>query len=221
MSSLYQPVETPFNFRHTCWFCGEPSYQWPNFPRRQVTNLSHPKLQIPACDECAPIVAKSKAAHIYLCREQVKKALRKAYQKHLAIGVQWTKDELENSGFEGKALEGFAESGWAMFEIARDRINYAGWPLAVAGVEILESECCDVLSEPFSFDGVDYPSLNEAITQYALAFHFERRVLSEAVSIVGRQRFSQAVSFCRLLIGLNYASCRSALSKLRYEFGER
>ena len=58
------------------------------------------------------------------------------YHKDLAIGINWTEKELEESGFDCRILSGFKESAWMMYNIAKGRINAKGWPLVLNAVDI-------------------------------------------------------------------------------------
>ncbi|GAM68673.1 hypothetical protein JCM19236_995 [Vibrio sp. JCM 19236] len=106
----YASIDVPFNLRHTCWFCGEPSHQELTFPIQESDYITHIPLAIPACDECR-IIAKGTAnvmrapESIYDLKLQVKNALMKRYAKHLGIGVNWTKEELEETTLDGTAFK--------------------------------------------------------------------------------------------------------------------
>ena len=167
MNNGFSAVEPPFKYRYCCWFCGEPANQQFCFPQREniLLDLTHPPLSVNSCSECLPWANKAFKRDIWLVKEDVKRALMKKYRKHLAIGVNWTKEELANSGFEGGNFESFQKSAWMMFEIARERVNYKGWPLEVNGenIEIFR----DSPELTFIFDGVTYPNIDDAIAHYA------------------------------------------------------
>jgi hypothetical protein len=208
----YQPVEVPFAYRHLCWFCGEPANKEFAFPQADnpVLQASVQPLVLMACSECYQIAVKSHSQTIWQCRHQVKKWLMRHYHKDLAIGVNWTQEELASAGFEGGNFEGFARSAWQMFEIARQRVNYPSWPLVVAGIEL---QACEGSNE-FLFDGICYPSLNDAISHYCQSFHLDRKFFIEVLSVLGEPQFAKVVRFCRLLVNHTPAERQLALAEL-------
>jgi len=191
-------IEIPFNFRHLCWFCGEPaghSFTFPNTRHALVTCI-HPPLTLPGCEECCKFAAKANKTSIWGVAETVKSQLIRRYRKDLAIGVNWTEESLAHSGFEGGCFAGFQKSAWFMYQVARDRVNFQGWPLVVNGIEL----CDEAELEAFNFDGVTYPSLNEAINHYCLIFHLDKGFFISVLEVYTRKRFAEAVRFCRLTL---------------------
>lgn len=207
-----EPIDVPFHFRHCCWFCSEPAANEFTFPHQRylVISCPHIPLIVPSCKECMLLAYKVKADTIWQVNFTVKKMLIKKYQTHLAIGINWTKQELENSDFDGGNFEGFKRSAWFMFEIAKTRVNFKGWPLAAMGIDIEE-----VFSkETFSFDGVIYPSIDEAIMQYTQNFGLPSGYLKETLNSIGTSEFSQAIRFCRLMVGSTPVERKLALREL-------
>ncbi|MCE2573468.1 hypothetical protein [Motilimonas eburnea] len=192
----YQTIDIPFHFRHLCWLCGEPCHRQFRFPAntQDASRCEHAPLILPCCQECLGLAKQVRGAnnHIADFRAQYKKAFARKYQKHLAIGKNWTKQELEQSELSGKAFAGFKKSAWMMFEIAQQRLLFQGWSI--------QSEGQEMLSQPtsFCFDGEEFVSLDAAIESYAKRFFIEPDYLAAAVSKVGAARFAVAVRFCRL-----------------------
>ena len=71
MTTSVVMTETPFNKRHCCWFCGEPSHVFflfrsysAAFSYESNDNLSpshlHPAISIPSCRECQLFANKAK-----------------------------------------------------------------------------------------------------------------------------------------------------------------
>ncbi|MGJ8693763.1 MAG: hypothetical protein ACSHW0_14950 [Thalassotalea sp.] len=205
-------IEVPFKFRHICWFCGEPANKKFSFPNDQhvVAECPHPTLIIPACQECTQLARQSKEDTIWLVRSKVKKLLISLYQKHLAIGLNWTKKELENSEFEGGNFEGFKKSAWFMYEVAKDRVNFSGWKLVLDGLNIEE----EFIKEGFIFDGVIYPNVDEAIEYYTCHYALPSDYLALVVASIGSDLFSKAVSFSRLMVGTTPAERKQALRQM-------
>jgi hypothetical protein len=194
--AIYSAVEIPFNYRHTCWFCGEPSDKKIKFPEYEyeINILNHQPLTLPSCKECATIVKRSAFPSIYGYRDAIKQALVTKHQKVLAIGSKWTKRELEESELEGSAFEGFKRSAWPMFEMMQARINYQGWPLVINN-ELLE---VDSDNEGFEFDGVQFICLDAAVTHAVNTFFLDEELFTRVLSVLGKNKFSQAIRLCRL-----------------------
>ncbi|MCG6200055.1 hypothetical protein [Psychromonas antarctica] len=192
----YPVIEIPFNYRATCWFCGEPKDQIINFPKynSEESLLTHSPICLPSCDECAAIIKRSAFSSLYAYRDAIKKALVVKHQKILSIGSNWTKQELAESQLEGSAFEGFKRSAWFMFEMMQGRINYQGWPLVIANEKlIIESE-----HESFDFDGVTYVSLDDAVTHAVKTFHLDEQLFTRVLSVIGKDKFGNAIRLCRL-----------------------
>ena len=124
----------------------------------------------------------------------VKDALMRLYAKHLAIGINWTEEELAESEFSCKVFEGFKKSAWMMYQIARDRINAPGWPLVLEGEEIDDQG----YNAGFEFDGVTFNSVNAAIQYYSTQFTLDPQFFAELVRLVGRARFNYALRLARI-----------------------
>lgn len=219
MEDIYQSIDVPFHFRHVCWFCGEPANKTLNFPfaRKDFIDCLHPPISLPSCAECLSFAKDSNRKHdcysIWDCREIVKKAFVKHYRKDLAIGKNWTQEELANSGFEGGNFEGFARSAWFVFEVAQQRMNFSGWPLWRSGVQITNNQ----EGKEFVFDGVTFIDVNQAIDFYVSSFDLHRDFFKDVLQCVGVERFSYAIRFCRLLIGATPNERKTALFNLSQE----
>lgn len=209
-------TETPFDKRHCCWFCGEPSHVVFIFPSDSSAfanesdkylslSSSHPRMSIPSCRECQQLANKSQENTILAVKGSVKKQLIKRYAKDLAIGVNWTKEELANSEFDDGNFAGFARSAWFMYEVAKARVSYLGWPLVVNGIDLEEIDLDEIEAQSFNFDGVLYPSLSDAINHYAKIFLLDEHYVIAVLQYLGNgaideKSFAKAVRFCRLLV---------------------
>jgi hypothetical protein len=202
-------VDIPFENRHECWFCGEPSELTFSFPHQYfiVFDCSHPPLSVPSCRECTSLARKAEQHSIWAVGSNVKRFLTQTYQKDLAIGINWTKEELANSEFETGNFVGFQKSAWLMYEIAKQRVNYQGWDLSLEGVEL----DVDYVGSEFIFDGVTYPSVDIAIDHFIETYDLSSWAFKKALSIVGFDKFGKAVKFCRLLLGSTPEQQRLAL----------
>ncbi len=221
-------IETPFSHRNICWFCGEPS-QFPFvFPPKVINRNSyvvlscpHPRLSVPSCRECFLFAKKAQVNSIWAVKDQVKKSLLQHYKKDLAIGINWTPEILANSEFEGGNFSGFQKSAWFMFEVAKARVNYQGCKMVVNGLTLMQEQ----QQKSFVFDGINYPSIDDAVSHYAQCFglhhDYFRRVLAylllekrmmekvmlekssleEELLRNEQHAFVKAVRFCRLQIG--------------------
>tara|TARA_Y100000034_G_C6789325_1_gene353286 strand:- start:208 stop:885 length:678 start_codon:yes stop_codon:yes gene_type:complete len=212
MATYPELIDIPFEHRHQCWFCGEPSHVSFTFPHSGylVIACPHPTLMVPCCGECHTLARKAQVDDIWRVRQSVKAGLIKRYRKDLAIGISWTQEELANSGFEGGNFEGFQRSAWFMYEVAKDRVNYKAWPLSYRGEDLEEV----FVKDSFTFDGVTYPSVDDAILHYAQSFGIKVQVMKKALAITGIEAFADAVRFCRLLVGATPDEIKVALAGL-------
>lgn len=210
-SAAYHSIDVPFEFRHTCWFCGEPYYE--SFSFMATPNYEHQELPImvPSCQECYSLCQSVKVSGLDLLRDKVKEQLHRKYEKHLQIGANWTKEELEDSEFEGKALEGFRESAWKMFEIAKQRVNYSGWPLTIDGLPV------SGLSSSFhvEFNGITYTSLAQAVEQLSKAYNIPQPYLEKVVEVIGRKRLGYAIRFAKTTYGYSDEQREASIESLK------
>ena len=207
-------IETPFEFRHCCWFCKEPAANVYSFPQtsEQSLNSCHPALKLNCCVDCLPAANKSHGNSIWAVCKEVKSFLINKYRKDLAIGIHWTKEELENSQFESGNFAGFQRSAWLMYEIAKERVNFQGWPLVINGLNI--DEYIPEMDDVFIFDGIEFPSFNDAVLHYIQTFGLHKSYFYEVLAQVGKAKFSFAVRFCRLLINATTDEKKAALKTL-------
>jgi hypothetical protein len=214
MSLEFTEIDTPFEYRNCCWFCNEPSARLFSFPQsnNHLISCIHPPLSLHCCKECYIPASKSQGTSIWAVFKAVKRNIIKKYQKDLAIGINWTEEELANSQFDGGNFEGFKRSAWFMYEVAKNRVNFTGWALIVGGINIEELRWDK--ADDFIFDGVVYPSINEAIEQYSIAFALDENYLQEVVALIGVNKFAYAVRFCRLLVGTTPTEKKQALKEL-------
>jgi len=223
-------TETPFDKRYCCWFCGEPSqvvFIFPSYSsafsdesdKYLLLSSSHPVISIPTCRECQKLANKAEESTILAVKANVKRQLINRYAKDLAIGVNWTEHELATSEFEQGNFAGFARSGWFMYQVAKTRVNYLAWPLVANGIELEEIDLEEIQAESFTFDGVLYPSLSDAIKHYAKIYlldeHYVIAVLQHLDNgNIDEKSFAQAVRFCRLLVNASPSERKVALREL-------
>lgn len=218
----YASIDVPFNLRHTCWFCGEPSHQELTFPIQESDYITHIPLVIPACDECRTI-AKGTAnvmrapESIYDLKLQVKNALMKRYAKHLGIGANWTKEELEETELDGTAFKGFTDSAWAMYEIAKQRADFNGWDLYVDGMEL------DILDDTyaFEFEGKKFASFDSAVEFFLRAESLNKYLFEGLVDILGQSRFAYALKIGRLYTGVSRREANEILEEIATQEADR
>ncbi|PKF60772.1 hypothetical protein CW745_12920 [Psychromonas sp. psych-6C06] len=192
----YTAIEIPFNFRNTCWFCGEPDDKNICFPRKEYESniVTHKAIFLPSCKECASIVKRTAFTSVFAYRDAIKQALVKKHQKVLSIGSNWTEQELLESELEGSAFEGFKRSAWPMFKMMQARINYQGWPVVINNDQLI----AELDNEQFEFDGIHYPCLNDAVTHAVKTFFLDEELFTRVLSVLGKNKFSQAIRLCRL-----------------------
>ncbi len=223
-------TETPFSKRHCCWFCGEPNNSSFIFPphtslsayhedKYLILDCPHPTISVPSCNECKKFARQARVNTIWSVKAYVKRQLIKFHAKDLAIGINWTKQELATSGFEQGNFAGFARSAWFMYELAKGRVNYSGWRLVANGIELDESALNSSSSVSFCFDGVQFPSLEDAITHYAKVFSLDKHYVTAVLQHlsggnISTTTFSQAVRFCRILVNATPNECKLAFKTL-------
>lgn len=192
----YPVIEIPFNQRSRCWFCGEPNDKLLDFPKytSEESLLTHAPISLPSCNECAAIIKRSAFTSIYAYRNAIKQALTVKHQKVLAIGSNWSEQELQESELEGSAFAGFKRSAWFMFELMQGRINYPGWPLQVNDVKLPIEQT----HHSFTFDGVTYINLDSAVMYATKTFHLDEQLFTRVLSVIGKDKFAQAIRLCRL-----------------------
>lgn len=205
-------IETPFSHKNDCWFCGEPYKVFFTFPHHGhiVVDCSHPTLSVPACSECCAFAKKAQVDSIWQVNYQVKHSLYKTYEKDLAIGVNWTPETLAETDFEGGNFEGFQKSAWFMYEVAKERVNYSPWPIVYQG-KVLDN-WSDKSS--FTFDGVEYPNIDLAISQYVKSYQLNKAFFMQVLNIYGKNKFAAAVRFCRLYVNATPQERDAALKVL-------
>lgn len=209
MISDLPQTEVPFDKRHLCWFCEEPASGLFAFISPREAEV--PSCTLPACKECRQIALSRELDSLTECRLLVKDTLLKRYAKHLAIGVNWTKEELEESGFDCKILGGFKKSAWFMYEVARDRVNARGWPLVVNGVPVDDS-CMEL---GFEHDGLRFLSLMAASEHYARIQGIDADYLCALIKILGRSRFGYALRLAGLYRAADKKQKQQLLRELR------
>lgn len=233
MKSLTADVvitETPFSKRHCCWFCGEPNSCHFIFPPHNslssyhedkylILDCPHPRISVPSCNECKNFAMKAQVNSIWSVKAYVKRQLIKLHAKDLAIGVNWTKQELDAGGFEQGNFAGFARSAWFMYELAKGRVNYPGWGLIVNGIELDERKFKEASLTHFCFDGVQFPSIDDAIMHYAKVFALDKHYMSAviqhlAAGNISTTSFSKAIRFCRLLVNATPNERKAAFKAL-------
>ncbi len=185
-------IDVPFDCRHTCWFCAEPSNHQFEYHATAIT--PHQSLSIPACKECLKLAKQNQLTSIWDCQIAVKDELMRIYAKHLAIGINWTEQELIESEFSCKVFEGFKKSAWMMYLIAKERVNAPGWPLSVNGIPLDNAD----YEVGFEFDGVKYGSLSKAVNHYSHTLGLDKLFFEAILSQVGRHRFGYAVRISRI-----------------------
>lgn len=207
LSANYPLIDIPFALRHTCWFCAEPCDRIFNYQAQRYT--PHPSLAVPCCKECLTLASNSPLTSIWDCHMAVKDELLRIYAKHLAIGENWTEQELAESEFTCKVFAGFKKSAWFMYRVAKDRVTFTPWALSLNGVAIDMEQ----YQLGFQFDGVNFSSISKAVTHYSQMLGLDKTFLQELVNLVGRERFGYAVRVARI----NMASAKAVKRQVLFD----
>jgi hypothetical protein len=206
-------VDIPFEKRHTCWFCDEPCNAELAYWR--MAHTPHPSLTVPACNECLLLAKKQLLTSIWECREAVKDQLMQRYSQDLAIGINWTEQELEESEFECKIFGGFKKSAWMMYQIAQKRINARGWVLSIDGEQFDEDPLfAGSNTLGFEFDGLQFNNLTQAIKHYSAVLALDQAFLQQLVTLLGKDQFAHAIKLARLNIGITKSMQQKILNEL-------
>lgn len=203
-----QDLDIPFNCRFTCWFCGEGSH------KTIVSTFSTPacnySVNMPICDECKSYRCHLDDNHLVRLKALIKEKIVKRSAKELAIGANWTEKELQESELHGNAFDGFKRSGWSMYLIAKERVNYNGWPLCIEGITI-EDIATD---EEIEFDGLTFTSVTSMLDYLSQSFALNREFLRKALTLYGTNRAIDAVKFCRLVPNYSKFEQNKAIKEL-------
>ena len=205
-------LDIPFDCRFTCWFCGEGSHQTivTTLKTRQAVNM-------PICDECKSYRCHNESSALVILEKLIKDKIVKQSAKALAIGANWTEKELQESELTGSAFDGFKKSGWKMFLIARERVNFSGWELSIDGVPIENT----VVDENFVFDGLTFTSFITMLDYLSTTFSLNKDFLEQVLTLYGDDRAIDAVKFCRLVPNESKPEREKALNDLIASFKEK
>tara|TARA_B110000467_G_C18200802_1_gene411674 strand:- start:32 stop:709 length:678 start_codon:yes stop_codon:yes gene_type:complete len=208
-------LDIPFNCRFTCWFCGEGSHKTivASLPTQQCDY----SVNVPICDECKSYRCHNDVDSLIKIGELIKEKIVTRSAKELSIGANWTEKELQESDLNGGAFDGFKKSGWAMYLIARDRVNYSGWELSIDGVPV-ENITAD---EQLEFDGLTFTSFISMLDYISHSFSLNREFLKQVLTIYGHNRAIEAVKFCRLAPNESKSQREKALNDLIESFKEK
>lgn len=208
-------LDIPFDCRFTCWFCGEGSH------KTIVTTLSTDQgrysVNMPICDECKSYNCHHDVTSLVKLEKQIKAKIVLRSAKELSIGANWTEEELQGSELNGSAFDGFKKSGWPMFLIAKERLNYSGWPLSIDGIPIEDIS----IDEKFEFDGLTFTSFISMLDYLTHSFSLNKDFLKQVLTIYGNHRAIEAVKFCRLVPNYSKYQRERALVDLIESFKEK
>jgi len=207
-------LDIPFDCRFTCWFCGEGSHK--TIVTTLPTHQHYYSVNIPICDECKSYRCHNDVKSLIKLRELIKAKIVSRSAKELSIGANWTEQELQESELNGGAFDGFKKSGWSMYLIAKERVNYSGWELSIDGIPIENL----LIDEEFEFDGLTFTSFISMLDYLSNAFSLNREFLKQVLTIYGNNRAIEAVKFCRLVPHYSRSEREKALKDLIESFKE-
>jgi len=208
-------IDIPFDSRFKCWFCGEDSHQ------TIEVKLSKPPsnylVKMPICDECKSYQCHKEVNSLVKLRELIKDKIVIRSAKELSIGANWTELELKESDLNGSAFNGFKKSGWPMYLIAKDRVNFTGWDLCIDGVPIENTS----IDEKFEFDGLAFSSFISMLDYLSKSFSLNKGFLRKVLFVYGNNRAIEAVKFCRLVPNYSESEREKAFDDLVESFREK
>lgn len=208
-------IDIPFDCRFKCWFCGENSHQTIETNLSKLSN-NH-IINVPICDECKSYHCHKEDNSLDKLRELIKEKIVLRSAKELSIGANWTEQELQESDLNGRAFDGFKKSGWQMYLIAKDRVNYRGWELCIDGLPIEDISS----SEKFEFDGLTFTSFISMLNYLSKSFSLNKEFLRKVLTVYGNHRAIEAVKFCRLVNNDSESERRQAFDDLVESFKEK
>jgi len=97
-----------------------------------------------------------------------------------------------------------------MYLIAKARLNYEGWPLAIGGITLEDI----LLDEKFEFDGLSFTSLTLMLDYLSKSFRLNKEFLRRVLVIYGNDKAIKAVKFCRLLLNNSEYQRENAITDL-------
>ena len=210
-------LDIPFDCRFTCWFCGEGSYQ--TIVTTIATHQASFSVDTPICDECKSYRCHDEVISLVKLGKLIKEKIVMHSAKVLAIGANWTESELQESALNGSAFDGFKKSGWQMYLIAKERVNYSGWELSIDGIVINDE---DILAdEKYEFDGLTFTTFSSMLDYLCHSFTLNRTFLKKVLTIYGNDRAIAAVKFCRLVPNDSTTQREKALNDLIESFREK
>ncbi len=208
-------IDIPFDCRFKCWFCEEDSHQTIEVNVSKIQN--NYLINMPICDECKSYHCHIEVNSLDKIRELIKEKIVLRNAKELSIGANWTEQELQESDLNGRAFDGFKKSGWQMYLIAKDRVNFRGWELCVDGVPIEDLSSVEL----FEFDGLKFTSFISMLDYLSKSFSLNKEFLRKVIAVYGDNRAIEAVKFCRLVINDSEPERRQALDDLIESFKEK
>ncbi len=209
-------IDIPFEHIHKCWFCGEPKNDTVTVKKGGDNYDFDSFIAIPSCPDCETLAKKSRLDDLEGLQQYIKTALVKTYATELSIGLNWTEKELSESDFNGSSLEGFRKSAWQVYQMAKERVNFKGWALTIDSLELDYVEYDHV-----TFEGVQYSTLDRLIEHISNNYYIEAGFLRKVIEVMGKNKITQAVKFCRLLVADSEHNKQQALADLIEEKQEQ
>lgn len=195
--TTYSPIDVPYIYRYKCFYCGEPASQDDHVPpvSRYYDFMSiydtHKPLTVPCCSECNIDLGDSLQADVFFRFDECKKLLVNKLSKVIRMGELWDEDSVKDSEVTGD-LKRFIDGLKVMSAIAKDRIEWTGWPVSVDGKTLLRSD--DVKS--VKINGKTFTSIENAIQYANKALKIPIPYLEKVLALVGDNRLQYAVTIC-------------------------
>lgn len=204
-----QEIEIPFEFRNTCYFCGEPrSYISP------VTNDSL-QLGVPTCSECDTNIEQLHYADLEEARDKIKERLIMENARILQIGAHWSETELKEAEFSGD-LGRFGAAGWDAYKILYERVRFRGWAVTVDGLSI--SQYATNMS--VEYDGMRFQSRSKMLDFVVDIYDFNRQFFERVLDLHGDDNIDLAVKYCLISSAKTSAEMDMEIADLEYSLNE-
>lgn len=212
----YKHIDVPFELRHTCFYCGDPSDTLDHFPpiSRYHDYLgiydSHPAVVVPSCIECNLLLVDSLQGDIYERFDEAKVRLTKRLAKYLKYSSVWDNDSLADAEFTG-SFRKFADNIIIEASLVKERLEWDHWPITVNGESIYEIR----RTESLALDNIKFKRYDHLLEYVKKVHKVPTLYFEKVVEIVGLGKLQFALHYCKSHKPSNAKQMEEYLEELR------